>query len=207
MQKQSSHQLIKVLQAQVNQSLNLAISIWQLIPHTQFAQKPAAQSWSANECVQHLNSYGRYYLPAIGNAIEKAKKDPQNAAGFFTPGWLGNYFTKIMQPAINGQRTKKMKSPKDHFPTAIVESHLIIAEFIDQQEKLLQLLEEAGQVNLEAVRVPISISKLIKLKLGDTFNFLVAHQNRHLLQAAGALKLAGISGLVLAGKNEVPFAG
>ena len=71
----------------------------------------------------------------------------------------------------------------------VLESHAVISEFIDQQEKLLQLLEAAAKVDLNKVRIPISISKLIKLRLGDTFNFTVAHQNRHVLQAQRALNV------------------
>ena len=53
----------------------------------------------------------------------------------------------------------------------------------DQQEKLLILLEEAKQVNLNSIRIPISIAKFIKLKLGDVFMFLIAHNIRHVKQA------------------------
>jgi hypothetical protein len=59
----------------------------------------------------------------------------------------------------------------------------VIAEFIEQQEKSLALLRKAKRVDLNKIRVPISIAKFIKLKLGDTFLFLVAHNYRHILQA------------------------
>ena len=82
---------------------------------------------------------------------------------------------------------KKMKSPKDHSPAAILPSHEVISEFISQQERLLQLLREAANTDLGKIKVPISISKFIKLKLGDTFHFLVIHEYRHFLQAQRAL--------------------
>jgi hypothetical protein len=165
---------------------------WQLIPHGKFALKPSPEGWSANECLQHLNSYGRYYLPAIENVLCKPQKaEPSNQ---FSPGWLGNYFTKLMLPAADGKLSKKMKSPKDHSPKTILESHLVISEFIDQQEKLLQLLTKAKKIDLNKSNMGISIAPFIKLKLGDVFMFLIAHIVRHTQQVERALVQARIDG-------------
>ncbi|MBI3219322.1 MAG: DinB family protein [Bacteroidetes bacterium] len=183
-------QLISELETQVEHLLTKAISEWQLISHSQFARKPTAQGWSANECLQHLNSYGRYYLPAIQKAIDEAATGSTET---FRSGWLGNYFTKMMMPGENGSLATKMKSPKDHAPTKILESHQAIAEFIDQQETLLKLLHSAKRVDLNKVKVGISLAPFIKLKLGDVFMFLIAHLIRHSRQADRALSQSGIT--------------
>jgi uncharacterized damage-inducible protein DinB len=185
----SSQALIRQLQNQTEQFIDLAISQWQMIPHTTFARKPGANKWSANECLQHLNSYSRYYLPAIETAINSASANNQASASEFKAGWLGHYFTELMLPKDGGRPTKKMKAPKSAQPIQILESHKVISEFIDHQEKLLQLLDKASKVNLNKIRVPTSLSKMIQLKLGDTFNFLIAHQNRHVLQTQRALNI------------------
>ena len=181
-----SHLLLKQLQQQTLNHLQLAISELQMIPHVRFAKKPAGNSWSANECLQHLNSYGLYYLPAIENAIAAAGKQPASSPTFRT-GWLGNYFTRLMTAGPDNKPVKKMQSPKEHQPKTIIDSYEVISTFIDQQEKLLQLLEAAKQQDLNAIRIPVSISKFIRLKMGDTFSFLVMHNNRHVLQAQRAL--------------------
>jgi len=167
----------------VESFLDTAISQWQMIPHSQFAQRPTPGSWSANECLQHLNSYGRFYIPAIEKAI-KEKKTSYNPK--FTAGFWGHQFTKMMEPKNKGFM-KKMKAPKDHSPAIILPSHEVISEFISQQERLLQLLREAANTDPGKIKVPISISKFIKLKLGDTFHFLIIHEYRHFLQAQRAL--------------------
>jgi hypothetical protein len=179
--------LIENLLNQTESSLKKAIE-WQLIPHSQFARKPSTEGWSANECLQHLNSYGRFYLPAIENALSKSQVVESTPK--FSTGWLGNYFTKLMMPDVDGKVSKKMKSPKDHSPKTIIESHLVISEFIDQQEKLLQLLRKAKGVDLNKNRVGISIAPFIKLKLGDVLMFLIAHIVRHTQQAERALEEA-----------------
>ena len=54
---------------------------------------------------------------------------------------------------------------------------------------MLQLLAAAATVDLNQVRVPISIAPWIRLKLGDTFLFVTAHIERDLLQAERAMEI------------------
>ncbi|MBP9214797.1 MAG: DinB family protein [Chitinophagaceae bacterium] len=183
----NSQQLLNQLQEQTEQFIAQAVSNWQVLSHKQFGYKQLPEKWSANQCLQHLNSYGTYYLPAIEKAITIAKTKEQQNNNQFKSGWLGNYFTNLMQPKANGSLSKKMQAPKNHQPTNNSDSNLSIAEFIDQQERLLLLLEQAKEVNLNSTKVPISISPFIKLKLGDVFMFLVAHNFRHVLQANSAI--------------------
>ncbi|TAJ49615.1 MAG: DinB family protein [Chitinophagaceae bacterium] len=177
---------------QTDAFLNKAVSEWQMLPHHQFGYKPSPEKWSANQCLMHLNSYGRYYLPLMEQAINKAIREKQQPAVRFTAGWLGNYFTQMMLPKADGIPAKKMSAPKDHTPQTNNDSYTVIAEFIEQQEKLLQLLRRSKQADLNKIRIPISIAKFIKLKLGDTFLFLIAHNYRHILQAERALQHAGV---------------
>jgi phosphatidylinositol kinase/protein kinase (PI-3 family) len=181
--------LIENLLDQTEIVLKKAIE-WQLIPHSTFALRPSSESWSANECLQHLNSYGRFYLPAIESVLSRSEK--RESSTQFSSGWLGNYFTKLMMPGTDGKPSTKMNSPKDHAPKTIIESRLVISEFIDQQEKLLALLNTAKKFDLNTVKVGISIAPIIKLKLGDVFRFVIAHQVRHILQAERALSNAGL---------------
>lgn len=188
-----SNKLLVELQEQTESFLNKAISEWQMIKHSQFGYKTAPDKWSATQCLEHLNSYGRFYLPEMEKAIRKAKEKGWTSSTHFKSGWLGNYFTKLMMPGNDGTVGKKMSSPKNHYPVSNADSYKVIAEFIEQQEKLVQLLDAAQEIDLNKATCAISISKLIKLKLGDTFLFFIAHQYRHILQAERALKAADVA--------------
>ena len=63
----------------------------------------------------------------------------------------------------------------------------VIERFLDQQLKTLELLDNARKVSLDKTKTAISISKLIKLKLGDTFRVIIYHNERHIAQAHKAL--------------------
>ena len=197
MKKYNTQKLIEQLEQQTDTVLNIAVQQWQMMDSSIFKQQPAMGSWSAMQCLGHLNAYGKYYLPAIAKAIDIARLKHQAAVETFTPGWLGNYFTKLMLPAENGNM-KKMKAPKNYTITNEGNSTAIIADFIDQQEKLLLLLQEAKYVNLNKIRIPVSIAKFIKLKLGDVFMFLIAHNIRHIRQAERAIAAAKL----IANTNE-----
>lgn len=133
-------------------------------------------SWSALECLEHLNRYGDFYIPEIKRNISSAGKTSQS---YFRPGILGNYFAKSMLPKekLNTMKTLKTMNP--------IHSELhknVIDQFIQQQKQMLQLLDEAQHVDLEKTKTSISISKLIRLKLGDTFRFVIYHNERHIEQ-------------------------
>lgn len=181
--------LIESLATDTEQLLEQAVRNWQMVPAAHFVHQPSPQQWSAAQCLDHLNSYGHYYLPKLKKAIEEAAPRPLKKAAYFKPGWLGDYFTKLMLPQPDGQPAKKMKAMKGHLPVPVKETdcHQIIAVFIDQQERLLALLEVAKKVDLNKIRIPISIAPFIKLKAGDTFRFIIAHNLRHAAQAGRAL--------------------
>ncbi|WP_346317252.1 DinB family protein [Chitinophaga sp. YIM B06452] len=159
-------------------------------PRAILLQQPAPGSWSAAQCLDHLNGYGRFYLPALEQAINKAEKNNWTALPQFRSGWLGNYFANLMQPKPDGALRSKMSTPKGHRPTPQLDPGAVLAEFISQQEKMLSLLQRAAKINITRLRVPTSLSSLLKLNAGDTFRFLIAHQQRHMLQALRAVNSA-----------------
>jgi len=150
---------------------------------------PMPGKWSVAQILEHLNSYGRIYLPQINRAISVSKT---KRAAWFNSGLLGNYFTNTMKPANVFEVKNKMKTLKAHTPENNLNPGKVLDEFVEQQHNLLQLLELAHQKDTNAIRVPISISKFIKLKLGDTFRFLIAHEQRHFIQARNAIKTIGL---------------
>jgi hypothetical protein len=146
--------------------------------------------WTAIQALEHLNMYSRYYLPAIEHAINEATS---GRSAWFNSGTLGNYFTNSMKPTNVFEVKNKMKTQKSYTPPAALNAEQVVAEFSEHQQKLLQLLDTARNYDLNNIRVPITISKFIKFKLGDTFRFFVAHEQRHMVQARNAIHALGIA--------------
>lgn len=146
------------------------------------------QSWSILECLEHLNRYGTFYIPEIRNRMRsKTHIQPQK---IFRSGVMGNYFANSMQ-LKNG--SPKMKTFKSMNPIHSALSRNVLDLFIKQQTEMLELLEDARNCNLSRIKTAISISKLIRIKLGDTFRFVVYHNQRHIVQAQNVLALQQLS--------------
>jgi DinB superfamily len=177
-------ELLEQLQVDVRQ-LVLSANYLKSIDPELLLQNPAPDKWSVVQVLEHLNSYGRYYLLAIERSLKKDKP----AVEFFKPGWLGNYFTKLMKPGENGIVNHKMQSPKDHRPGRGLDIFPVLNSFLEQQLYLLDLLELAKTKNIGSIRTPVSISKFIQLKVGDTFRFLIAHEQRHFVQINNTLAI------------------
>jgi DinB superfamily len=177
MKRMNSRNLLEQLEADTRQVILSANYLLQEDPEL-LTQQPAPGKWSIAQVIEHMNSYGRYYIPHMKKVLEQSNR-PVNA--WFTPGWLGEYFTKSMLPR-EGTVKNKMKSPNDHRPSPDIDSKKALDEFLHQQMVLLQLLEKAKQTDINKLRIPISIAKFITIKLGDTFRFFIAHEQRHMVQ-------------------------
>jgi hypothetical protein len=183
-----SEELLNELQQDIKKLIEAAQHIQQE-DQIKLAYAPEEGKWSVAQVIEHLNAYGRYYLPAIEKAIAFKSKDTNQ---WFVPGWFGNYFTNMMKPKNVYEVKNKMKAPKGYAPTKGVNVESAFKEFVDQQNKLLQLLEMSRTRDLNTIRIPITLTKLIKLKLGDVFRFLIAHEQRHMIQARNTLHAVGI---------------
>ncbi|WP_343672016.1 DinB family protein [Chitinophaga sp.] len=175
------HQQVDVLLSTAKEQLSTA-------PETVLLRQPAPEKWSAAQCLDHLNAYARFYIPAIEKAIQAKLTGslPPSSSPVFKSGWLGDYFTKMMLPKADGYPGMKMQAPKGYRPLANLDAKQVVQEFIGWQESMQQLLEQAKLVNLESIKIPTTLGNWLKFSLGDTFRFVIAHEQRHMAQALRA---------------------
>ena len=139
--------------------------------------RPGPEKWNSLECIEHLNRYGRFYLPEIRKRLEHSSHPNSKT---FKSGLLGNYFAQSMLPKAG---YKSMNTFKEMNPINSDLSRDCLKEFEDQLDEMMLLLDMARNKNLNRIKTGISISKLIKLKLGDTLRVVIYHNDRHMQQA------------------------
>jgi len=92
---------------------------------------------------------------------------------------LGNKFIDWMNPQVDSMQkmnTFASTNPLDKsIPVAVIE------EFISLSEALIKHLEAAKGKDIQKVKSRMAIPGL-KLKLSDAFRFIIAHNQRHMLQ-------------------------
>ncbi len=137
--------------------------------------RSSEDSWNILECMEHLNMYSKFYVPAIQKQISNSNVPP---AIEFKSGWLGNYFANSMLPGV-----KPMKTFKEKNPLGMNLDRRVIEEFLQYENAMVELLHKARAKNLNTVKVPITISRFVKIRLGDTFRFVLNHNERHIVQA------------------------
>ncbi len=185
--KQDVHLLIETLKDTVSK-VDLRIRQIGEFPIDQLNYREREDSWSVLECIEHLNRYGRFYIPEITNRLKvyHARTRTDGAKKYyFKSGLLGGYFLKSMLPKEN---LKKMATFQSMNPIHSQLDLSVIKEFLDQLEELSQLLNQINGNELSKIRTSISITTLIKLKLGDTFQFVINHILRHLVQVENCIK-------------------
>lgn len=180
-----SIELIETLKNDTQSIIQTVENEFSTLTTDQQTWKPNPEKWSIAECLEHLNIYGRYYLPTITTQMEKSNSEAQAT---YSGGLLGNYFVNSMLPK-QGTVVNKMKTPTAYNPTkSEMENKNYLKDFLEQQQTLLTLLNQSKKVNLQNTKIPISISKWVRIKLGDTFRFIIAHNQRHILQAQNLTK-------------------
>jgi hypothetical protein len=156
----------------------------------QLSWRPNPGVWSVAEALAHLNEYGNYYHPAFKKKIENTRFTSTKEAFVSSP--LGRSAWKSMKLGNAKNIKRKFKAQKGYNPT--VEPSLIRGnepeQFITYQEDLFTIFEAAQNVNMKRVKIPISISKIVRLRLGDALLFVVYHNQRHVQQVLNLVKHA-----------------
>lgn len=175
------------LQLELQELLKLHLKVLQALEsleESQLQSQPDGGKWSALECLEHLCRYSDFYLPEVRKSIEG--KNPQ-PFGTFRSSRLGEYFAQSMWPKPGYKTMNTFKSMNPHY-SGLRKSVLI--EFRSQLIEWESVIEEASKYSWQKVKTGISISKYIKLRLGDTLRVVFYHNHRHLQQALAATNLS-----------------
>ncbi|GAB2946361.1 DinB family protein [Hymenobacter coalescens] len=163
------------LQANVRRLQALVDTELAPLPDATLNAQPGPGRWSVLECLEHLNRYARYYLPAFERALA-----PQGSTGAaIRYSWLGRKSLDIVRPGTG----KPSKTVKHMNPGGSPLSRATLTEFLAHQARLLALLAAAHTADLNRRAVPVEFFRLLKLRTGEALEFVVLHEERHVEQA------------------------
>lgn len=149
----------------------------------QLNARPAPGKWSIAAIFEHLNITNAIYIRSI---LKKLQRAGDVTGDTFKSGWLGDWAYEKMMPRPDGT-VFKMKTPAFlHPPNHLLDGHDVLNRFLQQQDMIHDILTHARSKDLQRIKVPFSFTKLLSLRLGDNLRFLIAHSERHLLQAQRA---------------------
>lgn len=146
--------------------------------------KPSPEKWCVLECIEHLNIADAHYIAQFDKKLPNASQSEQDE---FKPGWMGNYFVKMIKPKEDGTIPSPMKTLRKFIPEINVQ-HDTLSKFIEDQDYLIETLEKSKSLDLNKIKITSAIGSIVTFKLGDAFRFLIGHNQRHIIQAQEVLK-------------------
>lgn len=152
------------------------------LSNKQIVWKPTTENWNIVEILAHCNAYLNYYIPLIDKAIQTTKF--QDSKSQFISSPLGAATWKSIKLGSEKNLKRKFQSPKKFNPS--VHKELIIEDLLNHfyasKTKFHELIECSKNVNLQRVKIPVSFSNFIRLRLGDILLFISYHEERHMNQ-------------------------
>lgn len=170
--------------SRVNATQRDYVSELKQLPENRLNAKVSSEEWCVLECVDHMNKATELYLdqiePKIGE-LNPAKKEA------FKKTWLANKFTKMLAPTEDGEIKSKMKTMKVFIPVSEIDNS-VIARFVENTERVENIIKQAQNKDLRSFKVTTAVGPILKFYLGDALDFILAHNERHVVQIGNILK-------------------
>jgi DinB superfamily len=147
-------------------------------------QSPGPGKWNIVQIFGHLNITHDIYIRRILSRITMA---PDVISDSYRSSWLGDMIYEKIMPRSDGS-VFKLKALKSQ--TAVPETgdgKEVLESFLRKCDAIDDILRHAYTKDLQRIRIPFSFTRLLSLRLGDNLRYLIAHSERHLLQAQKAM--------------------
>ncbi len=151
--------------------------------------KPNEKTWSAVECIEHINLVNHSYLKQLTEYMRKAETINQED---IKSAWLGKVFASKMAPVAD-KKANKMKTFARINPThrakkgfALVEK-VVFQNFMDDMQQLETALNAAKTKKVNGKRFKSTLP-FLTFTFKDVIEMLLNHTERHLIQAEKVAK-------------------
>ena len=141
---------------------------------------PCPGMWSIAEIFGHLNIYNGAYIRSILSKITVA---PDVKGDAYRSGWIGDWVYKQAMPREDGSVFKRKAVRATRPPAGPLDGKEILQKFLQQCDMLDDILRHSSTKDLQRIQIPFCFSRFMPLRLGDNLRYLMAHCERHLLQA------------------------
>ena len=171
---------LEAVEKELNEATRRAWTLVQSTDGRLFTVRPKPMSWSAAECLAHLSISTEMFLPVLRQAIDgarngKTKRKPRMDV-------IGRVLAWFMEPPIR----KRMTTTAPFVPKSTRARNEAFGEFVTLQEKLIDLLRDAREVDVGA-KIVSPFDRRVRYNLYSAFRIIAAHERRHLWQAEQAV--------------------
>jgi DinB superfamily len=144
-------------------------------------KRRSPSSWSALECVVHLNLATQAMLPGIRQAVEAA---PQSSAD--KPTYKMDLAGRLLAWSLEPPVFIKMKAPESAQPLECAGPEPVLQEFEELHAQLIELLHASAGKAIDQQKMKSPFANM-HYNAYSAFRIIAAHDRRHLWQAHKAL--------------------
>jgi hypothetical protein len=145
---------------------------------------PAAGSWSAAECIQHLNISADAYLPIWQQIIANAGPRKKEISSPYRTDFWGRLFPWILEPPAR----IRSKTPVPFEPVECEGIGSVLGGFVERQERIVAAVRRCRGRAIDHVKMGSPVDRRIRYSIWSSFLIVAAHQRRHLWQAEQAVR-------------------
>lgn len=150
--------------------------------------KSAPEAWSVAQCFDHLIRINSAYFPQL-HRIQ---------TGGYTSTWrdrapfLGRLVAAMVLKAVQPEATRKFRAARTVMPASSALDADIIARFTAHQQEVVGHMQRTAQRgDLGAMMLTSAVAPAAFYSALDAFRILLAHERRHMAQAARVTQAAG----------------
>lgn len=152
-------------------------------------RKPAPESWSAADCVEHLNLTSDAYIPLLRDALAQARelgRAPQPAR--YHRDALGWFMSMMIGPMrhIGKFRIVRVKTTSDFVPRGKASREQLLSDFVRLQAEIITIVRNADGLQMDRVKIISPFGGKMRYNAYSALVIVARHQHRHLDQAEAA---------------------
>jgi DinB superfamily len=152
--------------------------------------KPSEGEWSIGQCFDHLIISNRPYVQLFEEILTGRRRQRAWERMPLLPRLFGRLLINTLRPDSG----RKAKARPAFYPSSGHIASAIITTFLEQQERLMSLMETSRELDLEGITITSPVLRFVTYSLMDACRIIVVHEQNHFVQATRVRESQGFPG-------------
>jgi hypothetical protein len=161
---------------------NRAHALLETANPARFLRQPRPLSWSAAECLAHLNLSADPYFLAWDREFERAPR-LETAQEYHKMDFWG----KVLYWSLEPPPRFRFSTTMPFRPVNVNSAEKVLPEFLQRQQRILETIQRARNFDVDRIKISSPFEARIRYSIWSSFCVTAAHERRHLWQAERAL--------------------
>jgi hypothetical protein len=152
------------------------------LPESVLNWKESEKKWSVLEVIGHLNQVYELYFPNFEHVLGQASPLSSQKSVLRQTTWLGRLSIYSMKPK---DRKIRFKMATFKFFEPVLDttgSNQTLDTYFANKERFEGLISKSVGLDISGIKVPTALGKRVKFYIPECFEFILSHEERHLVQ-------------------------